>query len=121
MTREPGDLPAHGPTQSRRGVPPDRRHDHAPSSRPTAHPQTRPKPVERSRPLAGLTARQALATLPEGGSLLVTGASGAVGGFAVQLAAQAGAEVYAVASAGDEEWVAGLGAAHVLGREPVEL
>ncbi|MGD9529462.1 NADP-dependent oxidoreductase [Pseudonocardia sp.] len=68
-------------------------------------------------PLAGLTARQALATLPEGGSLLVTGASGAVGGFAVQLAAQAGAEVYAVASAGDEEWVAGLGAAHVLGRD----
>lgn len=70
-------------------------------------------------PLAGLTARQALdlAAVPRGGSVLVTGASGAVGGFAVQLAAQAGAQVYAVASAGDEQWVAGLGAAHVLGRD----
>ncbi|MGE3288946.1 MAG: zinc-binding dehydrogenase, partial [Pseudonocardia sp.] len=70
-------------------------------------------------PLAGLTARQALAlaAVPDGGSLLVTGASGAVGAFAVQLAVQAGTEVYAVASAGDEEWVSGLGAAHVLGRD----
>lgn len=70
-------------------------------------------------PLNGLTARQALdlAAVPAGGTLLVTGASGAVGGYAVQLAAAAGVEVLAVASAGDEEWVAGLGAARVLGRD----
>lgn len=69
-------------------------------------------------PLNGLTARQALdlTPVPAGGTLLVTGASGAVGGFAVQLAAAAGIEVVAVASDGDGEWVAGLGAKHVLGR-----
>jgi NADPH:quinone reductase-like Zn-dependent oxidoreductase len=69
-------------------------------------------------PLNALTAEQALdlTAVPAGGTLLVTGASGAVGGYAVQLAAAAGAEVLAVASAGDEEWVAGLGAEHVLAR-----
>ena len=69
-------------------------------------------------PLNALTAQQALALtgVPAGGTLLVTGASGAVGGYAVQLAAAAGVEVLAVASAGDEEWVAGLGAKHVLAR-----
>jgi NADPH:quinone reductase len=69
-------------------------------------------------PLNGLTARQALdlTAVPAGGTLLVTGASGAVGGYAVQLAAAAGVEVLAVASTGDEEWVAGLGAKHVLAR-----
>jgi NADPH:quinone reductase len=70
-------------------------------------------------PLNALTARQGLDLLAveAGGTLLVTGASGAVGGFAVQLAVADGLRVIAVASDGDEEWVAGLGAAEVLARD----
>ncbi|GGV17642.1 NADPH:quinone reductase [Streptomyces filipinensis] len=65
-------------------------------------------------PLNGLTALQALALLDlaPGDSLLVTGAAGAVGGFAVQLAAHRGIEVTGHARAGDEELVRSLGAAH---------
>jgi NADPH2:quinone reductase len=68
--------------------------------------------------LNGLTAQQALTMLdvPAGARVLITGASGAVGGFAVQLAAAAGLDVTAVASAGDEAFVAGLGAKEVLAR-----
>jgi NADPH:quinone reductase-like Zn-dependent oxidoreductase len=70
-------------------------------------------------PLNALTAHEALARLglPAGARLLVTGASGAVGGFAVQLGAAAGLRVVAQASGGDEDWVAGLGAAEVLPRD----
>lgn len=70
-------------------------------------------------PLNALTADQGLALLdlPAGASLLVTGASGAVGAFAVQLAKQAGLRVLGQASSGDEEWVAGLGADEVVSRD----
>jgi NADPH:quinone reductase len=69
-------------------------------------------------PLNALTARQGLDLIAAepGSKLLVTGASGAVGGYATQLAARAGLRVLAVASDGDEEWVAGLGADQVLPR-----
>jgi NADPH:quinone reductase-like Zn-dependent oxidoreductase len=53
-------------------------------------------------PLAGLTAWQALfehAEVKAGQSVLINGAGGAVGGYAVQLAKQAGATVTATASA----------------------
>jgi NADPH2:quinone reductase len=68
--------------------------------------------------LNGLTAQQALAlaALPAGTRLLITGASGGVGGFAVQLAAAAGLSVTAIASPGDESYVASLGAKEVLTR-----
>ncbi|MGW0769720.1 NADP-dependent oxidoreductase [Streptomyces sp. NPDC002676] len=64
-------------------------------------------------PLNGLTAVQALdlLDLAPGASLLVTGAAGAVGGFAVQLAAQRGIVVTGQARAVDEELVRSLGAA----------
>ncbi|WP_329336246.1 NADP-dependent oxidoreductase [Streptomyces sp. NBC_00663] len=64
-------------------------------------------------PLNGLTAVQALDLLglSAGESLLVTGAAGAVGGFAVQLAAERGVVVTGLARAGDEELVRSLGAA----------
>ncbi|NUP20275.1 MAG: NADP-dependent oxidoreductase [Streptomyces sp.] len=64
-------------------------------------------------PLNGLTAAQALDLLglSAGESLLVTGAAGAVGGFAVRLAARAGVVVTGLARAGDEELVRSLGAA----------
>ncbi|MEW1776030.1 NADP-dependent oxidoreductase [Streptomyces sp. NPDC086777] len=65
-------------------------------------------------PLNGLTAAQALdlLELTPGQSLLVTGAAGAVGGFAVQLAAHRGISVTALAREADEELVRSLGAAH---------
>jgi NADPH:quinone reductase-like Zn-dependent oxidoreductase len=71
-------------------------------------------------PLNALTARAAVdaAALPAGATVLVTGASGGVGGFAVQLAVAAGLQVVAVASAGDAEFVSGLGAKEVLVRTP---
>ncbi|TYB49177.1 NADP-dependent oxidoreductase [Actinomadura chibensis] len=69
-------------------------------------------------PLNGLTALQALARLgvPPGGTLLVTGAAGAVGGYAVELAARRGVRVVATASAADEALVRGLGAAEFVPR-----
>ncbi|MFI6880344.1 NADP-dependent oxidoreductase [Streptomyces sp. NPDC050400] len=69
-------------------------------------------------PLNALTAAQALDLLDvrAGQTLLVTGAAGAVGGYAVQLAAHRGIEVTAYASAADEELLRGLGATHVVPR-----
>ncbi|MFJ9540641.1 NADP-dependent oxidoreductase [Streptomyces sp. NPDC101225] len=63
-------------------------------------------------PLNALTAEQALdlLALAEGQSLLVTGAAGAVGGFAIQLAVARGLSVTALAREGDEELVRSLGA-----------
>jgi NADPH2:quinone reductase len=70
-------------------------------------------------PLNALTARQALDIIdaPPGATLLVTGASGAVGGFATQLAVGAGLRVLAQASHDDDEWVASLGPAQVIARQ----
>ena len=67
--------------------------------------------------LNALTAAQALdlAGLKAGQTLLVTGVSGGVGGFATELAARAGINVIAVASTGDEEFVASLGLLIYLG------
>ncbi|MET7482965.1 NADP-dependent oxidoreductase [Streptomyces sp. NPDC005538] len=64
-------------------------------------------------PLNALTAVQALdlLELTPGQSLLVTGAAGAVGGFAVQLASRRGVLVTGLARADDEEFVRSLGAA----------
>jgi NADPH:quinone reductase len=70
-------------------------------------------------PLNALTAREALGmlALPAGATVLITGAGGAVGGYATQLAVAAGLRVIAVAGRDDEDWVAGLGAAEVLPRD----
>ncbi|MFD6971413.1 NADP-dependent oxidoreductase [Streptomyces sp. NPDC059979] len=67
-------------------------------------------------PLAGLTADQALEQLGDlaGSSLLITGGVGAVGGFAVQLAAARGARVSVLVRPGDEELARSLGADEVL-------
>lgn len=66
-----------------------------------------------SVPLAALTAWQALfehAGVKPGQRVLVHAASGGVGGFAVQLAKNAGAHVVGTASAANAEYVRGLGA-----------
>jgi NADPH:quinone reductase-like Zn-dependent oxidoreductase len=68
-------------------------------------------------PLAGLTALQALrddARLREGQSVLVIGASGGVGTYAVQIARALGARVTGVCSARNRELVEGLGAERVI-------
>ncbi|MGP6171616.1 zinc-binding dehydrogenase [Microbacterium sp. A196] len=67
-------------------------------------------------PCAGMTAYQAVhrrLDVRSGQSILITGATGGVGGFAVQLAARAGAHVIALASHGHED-VMRLGATVVI-------
>lgn len=69
-------------------------------------------------PMNGLTARLALDLLglPSGATVAVTGAAGAFGGYAVQLAKADGLRVIADASEADEVLVDGLGADHVVRR-----
>jgi NADPH:quinone reductase-like Zn-dependent oxidoreductase len=68
-------------------------------------------------PSAGLTAWQSLfehASLKAGQSILVNGAGGAVGGYAVQLAAQAGATVTATASSRSLDRIRSYGADRII-------
>ncbi len=70
-----------------------------------------------SVPVAGLTALQALIThgkLTKGQHVLINGASGGVGHFAVQIAKAYGAEVTAVCSSKNTSFVQELGADHVI-------
>ncbi len=68
-------------------------------------------------PLAGLTAYQALhmkGKIKSGDAVLINGASGGVGSFAVQIARAAGAEVTGVCGRGNFEVVRRLGAKRVV-------
>ncbi|MGK3202023.1 NADP-dependent oxidoreductase [Amycolatopsis sp. MEPSY49] len=69
-------------------------------------------------PLNALTAAQALDLVDTGGTVLVTGAAGAVGGYAVALAHARKLRVVAVASEPDEALVRGFGADGFLPRGP---
>ncbi len=67
--------------------------------------------------VAGLTALQGLRThgsVQRGDQVLINGAAGGVGTFAVQIAVALGAEVTAVCSTRNVEMVRSLGAAHVV-------
>jgi NADPH:quinone reductase-like Zn-dependent oxidoreductase len=70
-------------------------------------------------PLNALTADQALRIIDPapGTTLLVTGASGAVGAFGAQFAVQRGLRVIAQAGRDDEDFVASLGVEEVLARD----
>lgn len=80
-------------------------------------------------PVPALTAWQALfeiAGLIAGQSVLINGAAGAVGSFAIQLAEQAGAVVTATAKPADAERLRALGAEHIVDyidytRSPLEV
>ena len=69
-----------------------------------------------SVPVAGFTALQGLrrAGLASGHKLLVNGAAGGIGSFAVQIAKAMGAEVTGVCSARNLELVRGIGADHAI-------
>ncbi|MEV0714069.1 NADP-dependent oxidoreductase [Asanoa sp. NPDC050611] len=69
-------------------------------------------------PLNAVTAHQALEmlSLDEPATVLVTGASGGVGGFATELAVRRGHRVLALSTHDDEAWVGALGAAEVVPR-----
>ncbi|MFI5931921.1 NADP-dependent oxidoreductase [Actinoplanes sp. NPDC051494] len=89
----------------------------APAGILTAAPTGIPLADAAALPLVGLTAWQALfdhAELTAGQRVLINGAGGAVGGYAVQLAKNAGAYVIATASPGSEVRVKEAGADEIV-------
>ena len=92
-----------------------------PQARAVGAPPSLPPEEAAALVLSGLTALQALHDRARLGSrrdaaVLVVGAAGGIGSFAVQLAVLAGARVTAVADRAREPFVTGLGAAEVLDR-----
>ena len=89
----------------------------APAESLAAAPTSIPLADAAALPLVGLTAWQALfehADLTSGQRILVNGASGAVGGYAVQLARAVGAHVIATGAASNEQHLLELGADEVI-------
>jgi NADPH:quinone reductase-like Zn-dependent oxidoreductase len=87
-------------------------------------PTSIPLPDAAALPMVGLTAWQALfddAGLKAGQRVLINGAGGAVGGYAVQLAKNAGAHVIATASPRSSERVTAAGADEVIDHTVTEV
>ncbi len=77
-----------------------------------------------SVPVAAQTAWHGIFThghLEKGQTILIHGGAGAVGAYAVQLAAHIGATVIATASGGDEEYLNSLGASQVIDYRKAEF
>jgi NADPH2:quinone reductase len=74
-------------------------------------------------PTAGMTALGALEEtgLSAGQTIVIIGATGGIGSFAVQLAAGRGAHVIATARPAQREWITQLGAAETCGRTVGEI
>ena len=81
-------------------------------------PASAPPEAAGAAPLSGITALLSVDALgvSEGDTVVVIGATGGVGTFAVQLLAHAGMTVIAPALRDDEEYVGGLGVSEVLDR-----
>lgn len=89
----------------------------APAEALTSAPKSVPLADAAALPLVGLTAWQALfehAELSAGQRVLINGAGGAVGNYAVQLAAQAGAHVIATAGPRSNQRVTAAGAHEII-------
>ncbi|MEU1267823.1 NADP-dependent oxidoreductase [Streptomyces sp. NPDC005799] len=96
----------------------------APADILTPAPKSVPLPDAAALPLVGLTAWQALfdhGKLTAGQRVLVNGAGGAVGGYAVQLAKNAGAHVIATAGPRSGEQVRTAGADEVVDHTSTEV
>ena len=96
----------------------------APAGILTPAPKSVPLADAAALPVVGLTAWQALfdhAQLTAGQRVLVNGASGAVGGYAVQLAKNAGAHVIATAGPASRERVVATGADEVVDHTTTEI
>ncbi|MFG3024317.1 NADP-dependent oxidoreductase [Streptomyces sp. NPDC048254] len=96
----------------------------APAEALTPAPKSIALPDAAALPLVGLTAWQALfehAKLTAGQRVLVNGAGGAVGGYAVQLAKQAGAFVIATAGPRSSRRVTAAGADEVIDHTTADL
>lgn len=96
----------------------------APAGILTPAPRSIPLPDAAALPLVGLTAWQALfdhAKLAPGQRVLINGAGGAVGGYAVQLAKNAGAYVIATAGPRSSEHVETAGADEVVDHTATEV
>ena len=90
----------------------------------TAAPTSIPLADAAALPMVGLTAHQALfdhAALTAGQRVLINGAGGAVGGYAVQLAKHVGAYVIATASPRSKERVRSAGADEVIDYTTTEV
>ncbi|MCP3803213.1 NADP-dependent oxidoreductase [Allokutzneria sp. A3M-2-11 16] len=86
----------------------------APAERLIPAPTTIPLAEAAALPLAGLTAWQAVEDITAGERVLINGAGGGIGGFAVQLAKHMGAHVIATASARSADAVRGHGADEII-------
>jgi NADPH:quinone reductase-like Zn-dependent oxidoreductase len=96
----------------------------APAGILTPAPRSIPLPDAAALPLVGLTAWQALfdhAKLTAGQRVLINGAGGAVGGYAVQLAKNAGAYVIATAGPRSSQQVKTTGADEVVDHTATEV
>jgi NADPH:quinone reductase-like Zn-dependent oxidoreductase len=96
----------------------------APAEILTRAPSSIPLPDAAALPMVGLTAWQALfddAELTSGQRVLINGAGGAVGGYAVQLAKRAGAHVIATASPRSSQRVTTAGADEVIDHTAAEV
>ncbi|GLI26512.1 NADPH:quinone reductase [Agromyces rhizosphaerae] len=89
----------------------------APTAKLVKRPESLSPEAAAAVPVSGMTALQAVVDegrVRPGQKVLVTGASGGVGNYAVQIAVASGAEVTGVASAGKAEFLRSLGAAHTV-------
>jgi NADPH:quinone reductase-like Zn-dependent oxidoreductase len=79
-------------------------------------PASIPEPEAATLPMNGVTAIMAIesAAVSPGGTVLVTGGAGALGGYAIQLARAAGLIVIAHGRTGDKETMQELGATHIV-------